>query len=399
MTTLAPFLGGAGGVPDPTFIAPDEASASGSPEPGPASAALPLSRSALLDDSPVLVTGGAGFIGCNLADHLLSQGRRVRVFDNVSRPGVERNLSWLRSRHGDRLQIRLGDIRDPHAVDAALRGAGPVFHFAAQVAVTTSLSDPVADFDINARGTLNLLEALRRSPRRHGLVFTSTNKVYGHLDDLALAVHGRRYEPADPAFREGVDETRPVSFHSPYGCSKGAADQYVLDYARTFGIPAVVFRMSCIYGEHQCGNEDQGWIAHFLLSAIAGRPITLYGDGRQVRDALHVDDLVDALLRAQDRVDRLTGRAFNIGGGPARTTSLLELMDLIRDIHGAEPAVEFSDWRAADQRYYVSDIRRFSAATGWSPRVHLSAGVSRLHRWLVENPTLAPAEFAASSAP
>lgn len=399
MKTPAPSPTCGAGVSEPAFVAADEPAASGAPDLAASAAPLPLSRSSLLDDSPVLVTGGAGFIGSNLADHLLSEGRRVRVFDNVSRPGVERNLTWLRARHGDRLQIRLGDVRDPQAVEAALRGTGSVFHFAAQVAVTASLSDPVADFEVNARGTLNLLEAVRRSPRRHGVVFASTNKVYGHLEDVALSVNGRRFEPADPALREGFDEGRPVAFHSPYGCSKGAADQYVLDYARTFGIPAVVLRMSSVYGPHQCGNEEQGWIAHFLVSALAGRAITLFGDGRQVRDPLHVDDLVDALVRAQDRVDKLTGRAFNIGGGPARATSLLELLDLVRELQGSAPAVEFSDWRIADQRYYVSDTRRFCSATGWSPKVGVAEGLARLHRWFVENPALAPAEFAETSAP
>lgn len=390
MSTVAPFP--PSGVGEPAFIAPDESSGSGADSP------LLVSRSSLLDDSPVLITGGAGFVGCNVADRLLSAGRRVRIFDNVSRPGVEKNLAWLRSRHGDRLQLRLGDIREPHAVEAALRGAGDVFHFAAQVAVTTSLADPVADFDVNARGTLNLLEAIRRSPRRHGILFTSANKVYGHLDDVPLVANGKRYEPADPAFRQGFDEARPLSFHSPYGCSKGAADQYVLDYSRAYGIPAVVFRMSCIYGEHQCGTEDQGWVAHFLLQAIADRPVTLFGDGRQVRDALYIDDLVDALLLAQERIDRLTGRAFNIGGGPGHTTSLLELMDLIHELRGSAPSLEFADWRAADQRYYVSDIRAFRSATGWAPRVNLAQGVARLHRWLLQNAVVAPSELAASTA-
>lgn len=372
--------------------APDFPANSGS-DPAPGSSLL--APGAPPPSAPVLITGGAGFIGCNLAEDLLSRGLRVRLFDNLSRPGVERNVAWLRSRHGERLQLRLGDVRDPHAVDAVLRDTGPVFHFAAQVAVTTSLSDPAIDFETNARGTLNVLESIRRSPRRHPLVFTSTNKVYGHLDDIALTESATRYEPSDPAHRHGFDESRPVSFHSPYGCSKGAADQYVLDYARTFGLPAVVFRMSCIYGEHQCGNEDQGWIAHFLLRALAERPITLFGDGKQVRDALHVDDLVDALLRAQAHIDALSGQSFNLGGGPARTTSLLELMDLIRKFHGAAPAVEFADWRAADQRYYVSDIRRFSSATGWTPRIDLPTGVARLHRWLLDNPVALAAELAA----
>ena len=336
-------------------------------------------------DAPVLITGGAGFIGCNLADHLLSLGRRVRVFDNLSRPGVERNLHWLSRRHPERLQFFQADIRDPDAVADAVRGVAQVYHFAAQVAVTTSLEDSSTDFEINARGTLNVLEAMRRCPRPPGLVFTSTNKVYGHLDDVPLTVVGQRYQPIDADLRHGFDETRPLAFHSPYGCSKGAADQYVLDHAHTFGLPAVVFRMSCIYGPHQCGNEDQGWIAHFLLRTRADEPVTIYGDGRQVRDALHVDDLVDALLRAQERLPAIAGRAYNIGGGPSRTTSLLELMEILRALRGVAPVVEFADWRAADQRYYVSDVRRFQADTGWTPRVGLAAGVARLHRWFSEN--------------
>jgi CDP-paratose 2-epimerase len=332
-----------------------------------------------------LITGGAGFIGTNLADRLLSEGRRVRIFDNLSRPGVEHNLAWLRAKHGASLQFIQADIRDADAVTYAVRGVSQVFHFAAQVAVTTSLGDPVDDFEINARGTLNLLEAIRLGPDNPSLVFTSTNKVYGHLDDVALTTIGGRYLPADPAFRTGFSERRPPDFHSPYGCSKGAADQYVLDYARTFGVRATVFRMSCIYGPHQCGNEDQGWVAHFLLSALSGHPITLYGDGCQVRDVLYVDDLVDALKLAQARIDVLAGKAFNIGGGPQRTTSLLELMSLIEELHGTAPKLEFSKWRAADQRYYVSDISRFIRATGWSPKINVHEGVTRLYRWLAES--------------
>lgn len=395
MSTLTPS------VSSPAFIAPGESSsaasapASFSDRPSP-SASLPPGPGA--SPEPVLITGGAGFIGCHLADQLLSGGRRVRIFDNLSRPGVERNISWLRARHGDRLQLRLGDMRDPHAVEAAVRGVGPVFHLAGQVAVGPSLADPMADFDINARGTLNLLESIRRSPRRHGLVFASTHKVYGVLDDIRLSASDTRYEPVDPAQRHGVDESRPVSFTSPHGCSKGAADHYVLDYARTFGLPAVVFRLGCVYGPRQCGSGDRGWIAHFLLRALSGRPVTIFGDGRQVRDALHIDDLVDAFLCAQDHMARISGRAYNIGGGPAQATSLLEFFDLVRELHGSAPPLEFAGWRAADPRHYVSDIRRFCTDTGWSPRVGLSAGVTRLHRWLVENPSLQNAELAGAAA-
>ncbi len=340
-----------------------------------------------MSDKITLITGGAGFIGTNLADRLLSEGGRVRLFDNLSRAGVQHNLEFLQEKHGSaRLQFMRADIRDPDAVAHAVAGVSRVYHFAAQVAVTTSLVEPVEDFEINARGTLNLLEAIRLGPARPSLVFTSTSKVYGPLDHVALTTIGGRYLPADPACRTGFCERSTPDFHSPYGCSKGAADHYVLDYARTFGVRAAVFRMSCIYGPHQCGNEDQGWVAHLLLRALSGQPITLYGDGCQVRDVLYVDDLVDALKFAQSRIDSLSGQAFNIGGGPQRTTSLLELINLIEELHGTAPRVEFSKWRTADPRYYVSDFSRFVRAAGWSPKVGVREGVTRLYRWLAESP-------------
>jgi len=335
---------------------------------------------------PVLITGGAGFIGTNLAHRLLQNDQHVVLFDNLSRPGVIKNLDWLRKTHGERVQFIRGDIRDAAALAEAVRGVGKVFHFAAQVAVTTSLEDPVSDFEINARGTLNLLEAIRAMDTPPALVFTSTNKVYGDLQDIKISGKGTRYEPERLNLRaNGLSEDRAIDFHSPYGCSKGAADQYVLDYARTFKIPAVVFRMSCIYGLHQFGNEDQGWVAHFLIRAIADSAITIYGDGKQVRDILYVEDLVDALLLAQERMRDLTGEAFNMGGGPANTVSLLELLKIIEDVHGKRPEVEFAGWRAADQLCYVSDTRKFSEATGWRARVNASAGISQLYHWLLEN--------------
>jgi CDP-paratose 2-epimerase len=333
---------------------------------------------------PVLITGGAGFVGANLAHRLLSSGRAVRVFDNLSRPGVERNLQWLRETHGARLQVEIADVRDTAALRQAAQHASAVFHFAAQVAVTTSLVDPIDDFEVNARGTLNVLEALRALPAPPPLVFTSTNKVYGNLDDVPLARRGQRYAPLDDEIRaHGVSEARPLRFHSPYGCSKGAADQYVLDYAHSFGLRAVVFRMSCIYGPHQFGTEDQGWVAHFLIRALDREPIVLYGDGMQVRDVLFVEDLVDAFLLAEQRADALAGQAFNLGGGPANTTSLLELVERIGELHGSRPALRFDAWRTGDQRYYVSDTRAFAAATGWAPQYGVPEGVERLYQWLV----------------
>jgi CDP-paratose 2-epimerase len=332
-----------------------------------------------------LITGGAGFIGSNLADRLLSSGRPVLVFDDLSRPGVEQNLAWLRERHGDRLRVEVADVRDRQALHGAVRGADQVFHFAAQVAVTSSLLDPVHDFEINVRGTLNLLEEIRALECPSSLIYTSTNKVYGALSDLPLEASGTRYQPLDAATRTGIDETRPLDFHSPYGCSKGAADQYVLDYARTFGLPALVFRMSCIYGLHQMGTEDQGWVAHFLIRAVEEKPIVIYGDGMQVRDLLFVDDLVDAFVLAQANSHTLAGQAFNIGGGLGNTASLLELMEMIGAISGSKPNLRWKDWRAGDQRYYVSDTRKFKGATGWAPKVNVRQGVEKLYRWLLES--------------
>ncbi|MEX0653127.1 MAG: SDR family NAD(P)-dependent oxidoreductase [Phycisphaeraceae bacterium] len=335
-------------------------------------------------EHPVLVTGGAGFIGANLAHRLLSEGREVLVFDNLSRAGVEHNANWLRREHGGRVRIEIGDVRNPQAVREAVHQAGAVFHFAAQVAVTTSLVDPRHDFEVNTCGTLNVLEALRTCAEPPPLLFTSTNKVYGSLGAIELERAERRYRPADPLIaRHGIDEQR-LDFQSPYGCSKGAADQYVLDYARSFNLPCVVFRMSCIYGPHQCGTEDQGWVAHFLRRVIAEQPLTLFGDGRQVRDLLFIDDLVDAMTIALGGIATLQGKAFNIGGGVEQSVSLLELVGLLQRLRGRAPEVHFADWRTGDQRYYVSDIRRFAAATGWHPRISVREGVGRLHRWLTD---------------
>jgi CDP-paratose 2-epimerase len=315
----------------------------------------------------VVITGGAGFIGTNLAHQLAALGRRVRLLDNLSRPGVEQNLRWLRQCHPDRVSIDIADVRDAAAVRRIVTGAGTVFHFAAQVAVTTSLDDPIADCDVNVRGSLNVLEAARAQDDPPAVLFTSTNKVYGGMADVTLRRRGRRYEPSNGALRaRGFGEDRPLDFQSPYGCSKGAADQYVLDYARSFGLRTALFRMSCIYGPHQFGTEDQGWVAHFLIRALEEEPITLYGDGMQVRDILYVEDLVRAFL-----VDE-------------KNISLLELLDLIASLHGRRPKVLYEDWRTGDQRYYVSDFSRFMAATGWRPLVNVREGISNLYNWLLE---------------
>src|SRR3954465_5203418 len=278
-------------------------------------------------DRPVLITGGCGFIGCNLADALVARGDEVIVFDNLSRAGVRENAEWLKSRHGDLVTIVTGDIRDSISVIEVVRHANAVLHLAAQVAATGSLQDPVEDFEINARGTLNTLEAIRLHNPSAPIIFASTNKVYGRLvSDEQIKKAGRRHVPAIAQFASGVGEDAPLDFYSPYGCSKGAADQYVRDYARVYGLNAAVLRMSCIYGPRQFGTEDQGWLAHFMLRSILGEPLTIFGDGLQVRDALHVSDAARAWIAVLDNIQTARGRVFNLGGGVDNAISLLELI-------------------------------------------------------------------------
>jgi CDP-paratose 2-epimerase len=333
--------------------------------------------------NPLLITGGAGFIGTNIADRFMSLGQPVIVLDNLSRPGVEHNLRWLSKTHGPRLRAEIGDVRDASLLRRLVPKACAVIHLAAQTAVTTSLKEPEPDFEVNARGTVTLLEALRGLNAPPPLIFTSTNKVYGSLSDVALDGTGPRYEPVDPELRRhGISECRALEFHTPYGCSKGTADQYVLEYARSFGLPTALFRMSCIYGPHQCGTEDQGWVAHFVIRAIEESPICVYGDGRQVRDLLYVEDLVDAFQLALKHIDHIAGEAFNIGGGVANTASVLEVLEQIRSLH-RECQFSFDAWRPSDQRYYVSNTRKFQAATGWAPRVNVKQGIERLYSWML----------------
>ena len=341
-----------------------------------------------MSGAPVLVTGGAGFIGSNLADALATAGHDVIVYDVLSRPGVARNLDWLRARHGTtdqggRIEAIIADIRDRDRLGAAAVRAQAVFHLAAQVAVTTSLVEPIADYQVNLAATLDLLETLRTRAPATPLIFASTNKVYGDLADIDFALDGDAYRPTDARLAaHGVAEDRPLDFHTPYGCSKGAADQYVLDYARSFGLRTAVLRMSCIYGQRQMGTEDQGWVAHFLIRAIEGRQITLYGDGCQVRDILDVADAVAAYLAVWARIDTVSGRALNLGGGPANAVSLRQLLAHIGDLTGRAVEVTYADWRAGDQRYFVADMQAATAALGLRERIGWRDGVATLARWL-----------------
>jgi CDP-paratose 2-epimerase len=332
---------------------------------------------------PVLITGGAGFIGVNLAERLLSEGTPVRVLDNLSRSGVRENLAWLRSRHPDGLQAIEGDIRDAALVRSAVDDCSFVYHLAAQVAVTTSLRQPAEDHAVNTVGTLNILEALRASPHAPPMMFASTNKVYGDLAAIPMERRDKRSEPADPELRRhGIAEDQPLDFLSPYGCSKGAADQYVLDYARSFGLPTVVLRMSCIYGLHQRATIDQGWVAHFLQTAQRGHPLTIFGSGRQVRDVLFVDDFVEALCLVRQHATDLCGNAFNIGGGAENTLSLLEMIEIAEALNRQPLEVRFHEARPGDQDYFAADYRRFAAITGWHPSIAPRAGIERLWSWL-----------------
>jgi CDP-paratose 2-epimerase len=333
--------------------------------------------------SRVLVTGGAGFIGCNLADRLATEGHEVVIYDVLVRAGVERNLAWLQQRHGARIVPVIADVREEERLGEAALGCAVVFHLAAQVAVTTSLVAPIEDFQVNLQATVGLLETLRRRGQQTPLIFASTNKVYGDLADIELENDGECWRPSDPLIRSsGVSELRPLDFHTPYGCSKGAADQYVLDYARSFGVPTCVLRMSCIYGPRQMGTEDQGWVAHFLIRALKSERISIYGDGCQVRDILDVSDAVQAYLGAWKRIDRVSGRAFNLGGGPDNAVSLRQLLAHIGRLIGREVELDFSGWRAGDQRYFVADARAASAALGLPAPRDWRRGVAALTHWL-----------------
>jgi len=338
-----------------------------------------------MDFDNILITGGAGFIGCNLADALLTEGHCVTVFDNLSRTGAASNLEWLRQRHRRRLRFVLGDIRDYEALCKATNGTEVVYHMAAQTAVTRSVVAPREDFEVNVLGTLNVLEAARNRTHQPVVVFASTNKVYGSLAGAQIEENLTRYVLLEPP--AGVDEKWPIDFHSPYGCSKGAADQYVRDYARIYNLPTVVFRQSCIYGQRQFGVEDQGWVAWFVIAAVTGKTITIYGDGKQVRDVLHVKDLVQALMAAVSHIDSTAGQIYNIGGGISNAISIwVEFGSLLGGLMGTriEPA-RFEGWRSGDQPVFMCDTAKAKKDFGWEPIIGVREGVRDLFDWVCHN--------------
>jgi CDP-paratose 2-epimerase len=330
-----------------------------------------------------LITGGAGFIGTNLAEKLIRENKKVRIFDNLSRRGVEKNLKWLKDTYPGKFEFIEADIRDFEAVKKAVRGIDTIFHYASQVAVTTSVTDPRTDFEINAMGTLNLLEAARIMGEKPSVLFTSTNKVYGKLQSLGVVETKKRYDFKTKP--EGVDESQNLDFYSPYGCSKGTGDQYVHDYSRIFGLKTVVFRMSCIYGPHQFGNEDQGWVIHFVISALLNRTINIFGDGKQVRDILYVEDLINAFYKAAENTDKSGGKIFNIGGGKINSVSLIELMEILEEITGRKIPTNHFDWRPGDQKVYISNIKKAEETFNWKPQKSSEEGVRLLTEWVKMN--------------
>jgi CDP-paratose 2-epimerase len=331
-----------------------------------------------------LITGGAGFIGSNLADRLIRRGHQVIVYDDLSRLGAEKNVTWLRSSHGQAWSLLQADIRDFEALRQAVADVDVVYHLASQVAVTTSVQDPRHDFEVNALGTFNVLESARLSGRKPIVLYASTNKVYGGMEDVETIEGEQGYAYRD--FPLGIPETHPLDFHSPYGCSKGAGDQYVRDYARIYDLQTVVFRQSCIYGPRQFGVEDQGWVAWFLIAAVTGRPITIYGDGKQVRDVLWIDDLLDLYEQAIERIDVAKGRVYNVGGGPDNTLAVWhELGPMMAALMGRGIEVSHSGWRPGDQYIFVADIRKAEQELGWRPKTSKEEGVRRLYEWVAAN--------------
>ena len=335
-----------------------------------------------------LITGGAGFIGSNYAHRLIQRGEKVTIFDNLSRGGAPRNIAWLEETFGkDAFRLIVGDLRDADLLRESAKDADVIVHLAGQVAVTTSVLNPRDDFEANALGTFNALEAARLSERNPVFIYSSTNKVYGGMDDVEVIEEATRWLYAN--LEHGCSEEQPLDFHSPYGCSKGTGDQYVRDYARIYGLRSVVFRQSCIYGPRQFGVEDQGWLAWMMIAAVTGRQITVYGDGKQVRDVLHVNDLLNAYDLAVEKIDEVKGQVYNVGGGTRNVMAIwAEFGPILEKLLGREIEVARDDWRPGDQRVFYADFRKAKRELGWEPKIDLEEGMELLFDWIKDNKAL-----------
>jgi len=336
----------------------------------------------------ILITGGAGFIGSNFARHRIQLGDEITIFDNLSRKGAEDNLAWVKNQTpGEKFEFTQGDVRDLDALIDAVKGKDVIVHLAAQVAVTTSVVDPAYDFSVNAEGSFNVLEATRLGGEKPLVIYASTNKVYGEIENVSVIEGDHRYQ--FEKLKMGISESQPLDFHSPYGCSKGCGDQYMRDYSRMYGFPTVVFRQSCIYGPRQFGIEDQGWVAWFIIAAVLGKPISIYGDGKQVRDVLHINDLIAAYDRAINFITEPGGEIYNIGGGPENAIAIWrEFGPILEEIHGEPIPITMGDWRPGDQKIYISDISKAKDRLGWTPQIGVREGIRDLYEWVKGNKAL-----------
>jgi len=334
----------------------------------------------------ILITGGCGFIGTNAADFYLKKGYKVIAFDNLSRVGAKQNLTWLKKQKGKFVFVK-GDIRNDKKLLETFKRYGPdlVLHLAAQVTMVTSVTNPREDFEINALGTFNVLEAMRKTKCKAPALYSSTNKVMGELLSIPVVEKKERYEYKNI---KGVNEGFPLDFHGPYGCSKGCGDQYFLDYARIYGLNTVVFRQSGIYGPHQFGIEEQGWLAWFCNALLFNKPVTIFGNGKQVRDVLYVDDLIRAYDSALKNIKKTRGKAYTIGGGPRFSLSIWELFDILEKLSEKKFNHSFGPWRPGDQKVYVSDVSRAKKDFGWSPKISPKEGLKRLYNWIAQNKNL-----------